>query len=73
MSPPEPYLAEVPQAPLHSMEVACPKHCLFVLNAAERGASAEPIRCTSGMSDGLELVRQTQSPAMTRVLWYHSA
>ena len=73
MSPPVPYRYEVSQAPCHSEEVACPKRCLLVLNAAERGASAEPIRCTSGMSDSLELVRQTQTPAITRVLWYHSA
>jgi LPXTG-motif cell wall-anchored protein len=72
MSPPEPYLYDVGQAPCHSDEIACPKRCLLVLNAAESGA-AEPIRCTSGISDGLELVRQTQSPAITRVLWYHSA
>jgi hypothetical protein len=72
MSPPEPYLYETGQAPCHSDEIACPKRCLLVLNAAEGGA-AEPIRCTSGMSDGLELARQTQSPAITRVLWYHSS
>ena len=67
------YLYEVSQAPCHSEEVACPKRCLLVLNAAESGASAEPLRCTSGTSDGLELVRRTQTPAITRVLWYHSA
>jgi len=39
-----------------------------VLNAAESGAAAA-LRCASGVSDGLELVRQTQSPAMNWVVW----
>jgi hypothetical protein len=73
MSPPESYLEDVGGASCHSDEVACPKSCLRVLNAVESGCAGEPIRCTSGMSDGLELARQTQSPAITRVLWYHSA
>jgi hypothetical protein len=41
------------------------------LNAAEPGA-AEPVRCTSGIADGLELVRQTQSPVIAQVLWLYS-
>ena len=73
MAPPEPYLDDVGQAPRHSAEFACPRHCLFVLNAAESGARAEPIRCTSGTSDALELARQTQSPAITRLMWFHSS
>ena len=70
--PPVPYLCEVDSAPCHSLEVSCPKPCLAALNAAEPGA-AEPVRCTSGMSDGMELVRQTQSPAITRLLWFYGA
>lgn len=70
MSPPDPYVYETGQA-CHSEQIACPKRCLLVLNAAESGG-AEPIRCASGMSDSLELARQTQSPAITRVIWYHS-
>jgi hypothetical protein len=31
------------------------------------------VRCTSGVSDALDLARQTQSPAMMRVLWFYSA
>ena len=73
MSPPESYLDDIGGTPCHSDNVACPKSCLGVLNAVESGPAGEPIRCTSGMSDGLELVQQTQSPAITRVLWYHSA
>jgi hypothetical protein len=72
VAPPLSYLREVDPAPRHSSGVACPKRCLAVLNAAEP-AAAEPLRCTSGVSDGLELARQTQSPAITRVLWFYSA
>jgi hypothetical protein len=72
MFPPEPYLYDAGRTPRHSAEITCSKRCLGVLNAAESGAHAEPIRCTSGMSDGLELVRLTQSPAITRLLWLHS-
>ena len=43
-----------------------------VLNAAECGA-AEPVRCTSGISDALELARRVQSPALTRVMWSYIA
>jgi len=73
MAPPQSYLEDVGAVPSHSDKVECPKSCLRVLNAVESGAAGEPIRCTSGMSDGMELVRQTQGPAITRVLWYHSA
>lgn len=72
VAPPVPYLCEVDPGPRHSSEVACSRRCLAVLNAAEPGA-AEPLHCSSGVSDGLELARQTQSPAMTRLLWFHSA
>jgi hypothetical protein len=65
------YVRDVEATPRHSSEVACAKPCLRVLNAAESGA-AEPVRCTSGVSDGLELVRQTASPGLTRVLWFYS-
>lgn len=71
MAPPVPYLCEVDPCPRHSLEVTCRKPCLAVLNAAEAGA-AEPVRCTSGVSDALELARQTQSLAITRLLWLYS-
>ena len=72
VSPCESYLYDASQAPRYSPEVACRKHCLRVLNAAEDCDPARPIRCTSGVSDGLDLARQTQSPAITRLLWFHS-
>jgi hypothetical protein len=71
VAPPMRYLCEPDPAPRHSSKVACPRRCLAVLNAAEPGA--EPVRCTSGVSDALDLARQTQSPAMRRVLWFYSA
>jgi hypothetical protein len=72
VGPAVPYLCEVDPAPCHSVEVSCPKPCLAVLNAAEPGA-AEPVRCTSGVSDGMELARQTQSTAITQLLLSYSA
>ena len=69
--PPVPYTYEVSRTPCHSTKVECPKRCLPVLNAAESGA-AEPVRCTSGVSDGLELARQTLSPGLARVLSLYS-
>jgi len=71
MEPPVSYICESSRAPLHSTEVACPKRCLAVMNAAE-SATANPIRCTSGINDGMELARQTLSPGLTRVLWLYS-
>ena len=72
LAPPVPYLCEVDLAPRHSSKVPCSRRCLAILNAAEPGA-AEPVRCTSGVSDALELARQTQNPAIMRLLWFHSA
>jgi hypothetical protein len=73
MCPPEPYLAEAASGPLHAATVTCSKACLRVLNAAEGGALADAVRCTAGMNDGMELVRRTQSPAITRIMWHHSS
>jgi hypothetical protein len=72
VAPPVPYLCEIDPAPRHPVEVACSGRCLAVLNAAEPGA-AETVRCTSGVSDGLELARQTQSPGIMRLLWFYGA
>lgn len=70
-TPPVSYVREADPTPYHSLTVECAKPCLAVLNAAEPGA-AGPVRCTSGIADGLELVRQTQSPAIAQVLWLYS-
>ena len=65
-----PYVREASQPPCHASELACSKRCVQVLNAADRVVA--PLQCTSGVADGLELARQTQSPAMVRQLWFHS-
>jgi hypothetical protein len=62
------YVREIHPAPCHPVKVTCPQPCLATLNAAEAGA--EPVRCVSGISDSLELARQTQSPAIRRLLWF---
>lgn len=72
VAPVVPYAYEVPSAPCHSAEVSCSRPCLAVLNAAEPGA-AKPLRCTSGVSDAMELARETQSPGIMRLLWFYSA
>jgi hypothetical protein len=72
MAPPLSYVCEADSTPLHALGVACSRRCLGVLNAAEPGA-AEPVRCTSGVSDALELIRRTHSPAITRLLWFYGA
>jgi hypothetical protein len=72
VAPPVPYLCELDPAPHHLCEVTCSKRCLAVLNAAESGAGGS-LRCTSGVSDAVELARQVQSPAMTRLLFLYSA
>ena len=69
--PPQSYVVEVPSGPVHSASVSCSKACLSVLNAAEAGPNAGAVRCTSGMNDGMELVRRTQSPSITRIMWHH--
>jgi hypothetical protein len=50
--------------------VVGPKPGLDVLNPAEPGGAAS-LRCASETGDGLDLIRQTQSPAVTRVMWMH--
>lgn len=68
--PPVSYASEVDFTPRHRSGVACPRRCLGVLNAAESGA-ADPKCCSSPSGDSLELARQTQSPAIMRVLWLY--
>ena len=73
IAPPVSYLCEAdPTTPRHASKLSCAQPCLRILNAAESGG-AEPVRCTSGFSDGFELARQTLSPSMMRLLWFWSA
>jgi hypothetical protein len=71
LSPLATYVDQAGQAPCHPSGSVCNEGCLRVLNAAESGPAASSIRCTSGVSDSLELARQTQSPAICRLLWHH--
>jgi hypothetical protein len=70
--PARPFVWELDSTPCHSGTVECAGGCLAILNAAEPGA-AEPVRCTSGVSDAMELARRTQNAAVMRVVWFHSA
>ena len=69
--PPMGYSCEEDARPRHSTRVPCSKPCLDILNAAEAG-TAEPIRCTWGIGDAMEMARQTQSPGVMRAVWFHS-
>jgi hypothetical protein len=71
VAPPLRYIRDVETGACATSDLRCAKRCLAVLNAAEPGA-AEAMRCTSAVSDALELARQTQSPAMMRVLWSYA-
>jgi hypothetical protein len=71
VAPPVSYACDVDSAPQHASGVTCPKPCLTVLNAEDH-AIAQPVRCTSGVCDALELARRTQTPAILRVLWSYA-
>jgi hypothetical protein len=71
VAPPVPHLCGSDAASRHALGVACPKRCLAILNAAAVGPTAA-VDCTSGVSDSLELARQTQSLAVMRSLWLNS-
>jgi hypothetical protein len=73
VSPYLPFLYEVNPAPQYAEEPACAKVCLGVLNAAEGFPAARPLHCMSGMSDALELARETQPPGVMRQIWFHSS
>jgi hypothetical protein len=71
LAPPMSYVCDVDSAPRHSPEVTCSRRCLTLLGADETRI-AEPIPCTSGVCDALELARRTQTPAVMRVLWSYA-
>lgn len=70
IAPPVSYLLRAAGGPARQSVEVCPKPCLDVLNAAESGVAGS-LRCASGAGDGLELIRQTQGPAMLRAVWMH--
>ena len=60
-------------SPVYTAEVSCPQHCVFVLNAAAVSGVPQPVECTSGASDAINLVEQTiRNPRISRILWYSS-
>jgi hypothetical protein len=71
VAPPVSYVDAADWRPGHPTAIACSKPCLGILNAAEPGALGD-LRCSSGVSDGLELARNTLSPGMMRTVWLHS-
>lgn len=71
LAPPVSYVSDIDSTPRHAPRVTCSKLCLTVLNAEEPGV-AQPVPCTSGVCDALELAQRTQSPAILRVLWSYA-
>ena len=60
--------------PVHATEVSCPQHCVLVLNQAAVCSAVPPVACTSGVSDSIDLVRQTiRNPRISRLLCYYGA
>jgi hypothetical protein len=58
---------------VYAPEAACRQPCLFVLNAAASGTVA-PLTCASGVSDGIDLMRQADGEAAGRQsLWFGSS
>ena len=67
------YMQKVGQYPRQASQVPCRKDCLRLLNGVAGSRPIHPIHCTSGTTDGLELVQQAiRNPAITRLLWFTS-
>jgi hypothetical protein len=49
--------------PVYATEVACPRSCLHVFNAAAAARPQQPLTCASGVSDGIELMSQVDRRA----------
>ena len=59
--------------PVYSTGVTCRQSCLSVLNAAAPAVTPQPLECTSGAADGIDLVRQVAHyPTDSQLLWYSS-
>jgi hypothetical protein len=58
--------------PVYAAEVSCRQNCVFVLNEAAVSVAPQPVKCTSGISDAIELVGQAvRNPRIVRPLWYY--
>ena len=73
-SPPYEVLLEPARAyPVHMTDVSCLQPCVFVLNAASSSVTPRPLACASGVSDGIDLMRQVDRHTTgSRLLWYSS-
>ena len=73
-SPPCEVLLETARAyPVHTADVSCRQPCVFALNAASSAERPQPLACASGVSDGIDLMRQIDGRVSgSRLLWYSS-
>jgi hypothetical protein len=73
-SPPCEVLLETARPyPVHTTDVSCAQPCVFVLNAAASSRTPQPLACASGVSDGIDLMRQVDRHVSgSRLLWYSS-
>lgn len=73
-SPPCEVLLEPARAyTVHTADVSCAQPCVFVLNAASSSSTPRPLACASGVSDGIDLMRQIDRRVSgSRLLWYAS-
>jgi hypothetical protein len=73
-SPPCQVLLEPARAyPVRTTDVSCSQPCVFVLNAASSSVTPRPLACASGVSDGIDLMRQVDRRVSgSRLLWYAS-
>jgi hypothetical protein len=60
--------------PVYASGVSCRRPCLHVLNAAASARPPQPLACASGVSDGIELMRQADRRATgCQSFWYTSS
>jgi hypothetical protein len=72
MPPCEVVLERASAHPVYATDAACRQPCLHVLNAASSG-TRRPLTCASGVSDGLDLMRQADRHAAgCQSLWFGS-
>jgi hypothetical protein len=74
-SPPaEVVLEPARRYPVHTSGISCRQPCVFALDASAATVTPQPLRCASGTSDALDLMRQADRRAAGRPsLWYGSS
>ena len=58
---------------IHASGVACAQDCVFVLNHAGAGVTAQPLGCSSGVNDAVDLMRQVDGQSSARQVLWHSS